>query len=60
MEEDELINLHFCLGVAIRNAFGLHKSDSELLAAFGVGIHPDDANGLIIKALWKRLQNGEE
>lgn len=58
-EEDELVEFHFCLGVAIRNAFGLHKPESELAAACGTGIHPDDASGVIIRALWERLQDGE-
>nr|WP_240618064.1 DUF6794 domain-containing protein [Methylomonas sp. Kb3] len=58
-EEDELVEFHFCLGVAIRNAFGLHNPGSELAAACGTGIHPDDASGVIIRALWGRLQDGE-
>ncbi|AMK76519.1 MULTISPECIES: DUF6794 domain-containing protein [Methylomonas] len=57
VEENELIEFHFCLGVAIRNAFGLHNPDSELLAACGTEIAPDDASVIIIKALWDRLQN---
>lgn len=51
MREDELIDLHFGLGLSIRNAFGLHESDSKLLADCGVE-HPDDAAGTIIKVLW--------
>ncbi|MDX8127985.1 hypothetical protein JWZ98_09950 [Methylomonas sp. EFPC1] len=58
-EEDELVEFHFCLGVAIRYAFGLHKPESELAAACGTGIHPDDASGVIIRALWERLQDGK-
>jgi hypothetical protein len=49
MQEEDLIALHFSLGMAIRNAFGLHKSDSKLLMSCGV-IHPDDASGVIIKS----------
>lgn len=58
-DEDELVEFHFCLGVAIRNAFGLHNPSSELAAACGTGIHTDDASGVIIRALWERLQDGE-
>ena len=54
MSEDELINLHFNLGMAIRNAFGLHDPDSKLLASCGVA-HPDDASVVIIKELWNKL-----
>jgi hypothetical protein len=58
-DEDELAEFHFCLGVAIRNAFGLHNPGSELAAACVTGIHPDDASGVIIRAFWERLQDGE-
>lgn len=56
MQEDELIQFHFSLGVAIRNAFGLHNPDSNLLSDCGAGIHPDDASQIIIRALWNQLQ----
>ena len=42
--EDELIDLHFSLGMAIRNAFGLHVQWSELLASCDV-MPPDEAWG---------------
>ena len=48
MTEDDLIDLHFSLGMAIRNAFDLHVPWSKLLASCGV-VHPDDASGVIIK-----------
>ena len=54
MQEDDLINLHFSLGIAIRNAFGLHNADSKLLASCNAS-HPDDASGAIMKALWEQL-----
>lgn len=54
MREENLINLHFGLGIAIRNAFGLHEPVSQLLASCGVA-HPDDASGIIIENLWLRL-----
>jgi hypothetical protein len=47
--------LHFSQGMAIRNAFGLHNSDSRLLASCDTVIHPDDVSGVIIKALWEQL-----
>lgn len=54
MHEDDLVDLHFGLGLAIRNAFKLHESDSKLLADCGVA-HPDDAAGTIIGELWRAL-----
>jgi hypothetical protein len=53
LQEDELINLHFSLGIAIRNAFGLHNSDSKLLTSCDTATHPDDVSEVIIKALWE-------
>ena len=55
MQEQDLIDLHFNLGMAIRNAFGLHEPGSQLLASCGV-VHPDDASGVIINELWRKLQ----
>ena len=57
LQEDDLIYLHFNLGMAIRNAFGLHNSDSRLLASCDTVIHPDDVSGVIIKALWEQLKS---
>ena len=55
LQEDDLINLHFSLGLAIRNAFSLHHADSKLLASCNSPIHPDDVSEVIIKALWEQL-----
>ncbi|WP_404356998.1 DUF6794 domain-containing protein [Methylotuvimicrobium sp. KM1] len=55
MPEDELIDLNFGLGLAIRNAFGLHESGSKLLSSCGA-THPVDASGVIILELWRALQ----
>ena len=55
MKEDDLFDLHFTLGLAIRNAFGLHEPGSKLLASCGTS-HPDDASGVIISSLWQVLQ----
>ena len=57
MEEDELIDLHFSLGIVIRNAFGLHDQDSQRLKSLGYFVHPDDASMSIIHALSKELAN---
>lgn len=54
MGENDLIDLHFSLGMAIRNAFGLHDANSKLFQACNVR-DPDDASEVIIKELWKKL-----
>ncbi|WP_235726482.1 DUF6794 domain-containing protein [Methylotuvimicrobium buryatense] len=54
MSEDELIDLRFGLGLAVRNAFGLHEPGSKLLSSCGTS-HPDDASNVIIKSLWRNL-----
>jgi hypothetical protein len=59
MQEEDLIDFHFSLGLAIRNAFGLHVPWSKLLASCGV-VHPDDASGVIIQALWRQLRASSE
>ena len=59
MPFDDLIDLHFGLGMWIRNNLGLWKADSALMKAIQAqtpGISPDDASMIIIKALWHRLQ----
>ena len=56
MAEDDLINLHFGLGQWIRNNFGLWAENPELMQATGAH-DPDDASGVIIKALWQQLQD---
>jgi hypothetical protein len=55
LREEDLIDLHFDLGLAIRNAFGLHEPGSKLLASCGVA-QPDDAADTIIQVLWRTLQ----
>jgi hypothetical protein len=61
MQKEDLINLHFGLGMAIRNAFGLHEKGSKLLASCDNtelcnSVHPDDASEMVIQALWRSLQ----
>ncbi len=69
LQEDELFNLHFSLGMAIRNAFGLHDADSKLLVSINKtmypgalynSVHPDDASGVIIRDLWEKLRPSDE
>lgn len=56
MREEDLIDLHFGLGMAIRNAFGLHEPGSQLLTSCGVA-HPDDASEIFVKMLWRELSD---
>jgi hypothetical protein len=69
MRKEDLVDLHFSLGMAIRNAFGLHEPGSKLLASCNNAIHPnasynathpDDASGVIIQALWIKLTQGTQ
>ena len=58
MPEEDLTDLHFSFGLAIRNAFKLYEPGSKLLASCGAA-HPDDASGVIINELWVRLRYGD-
>jgi len=53
--EEELINLHFGLGVNIRNKFGLWDENFELLITCGE-LDPDAASTIIIRTLWEKLR----
>ncbi|MDD2759924.1 MAG: hypothetical protein PHH11_06480 [Methylomonas sp.] len=55
MAEEDLCDLHFTVGLAIRNAW-LNPLDSYLRAACGT-YHPDDASHVIITKLWQALQS---
>jgi hypothetical protein len=55
MSQDDLITLHFGLGMWIRNNLGLWSGNRALLESTAVR-HPDDASGMIIEALWRRLR----
>ena len=60
MAEADLVTLHFALGLATRNEFGLWDGNTVLLAACGSpDMHPDDASMVIIRMLWEVLQTGE-
>lgn len=56
MKKDDLIQLHFGLGMYIRNNFGLWQGNQDLLNDCG-NVHEDDASGVIIEALWRALQS---
>lgn len=58
MPEEDLLDLHFTLGLAIRNAFRLHEPGNKLLIDCGT-VHPDDASQAIILELWRKLQNAD-
>ena len=55
MTQDELIDLHFGLGMGVRNAW-LSQEGSLLLKIICGKLHPDDASGVITRALWERLR----
>ena len=56
MQEEDLIDLRFSLGMGIQNAFVFHETGSKLLASWGV-VNPDDASRLIISELWRSVQS---
>jgi len=61
MSKDNLVDLHFSLGMYIRNSFKLWAGNSELLElcrslSGKEYLHIDDASLIIIKELWKKLQ----
>jgi hypothetical protein len=54
MHEEDLVNLHFSLGSAIRNAFGFWVPGSPLLTSCNA-MSPDDVSDQVIFELWKRF-----
>jgi hypothetical protein len=54
-KRDDLIKYHFNLGLWIRNNFGLWNGNYSLLTDCH-SKHPDGASGVIIEALWQKLQ----
>jgi hypothetical protein len=60
MDKDDLIELHFNLGMFIRNSFGLWGDNDALIKSCmkksGV-VDADPASSVIIKALWKKIRN---
>jgi hypothetical protein len=61
MSENDLIHLHFGLGMGIRNDFGLWTGNEALIESCRIkagkdDLHIDDTSSVIIKALWERLK----
>lgn len=54
--KDKLFRFHMGWGMGIRNAFGLWRGNGSLLQSCGEPIHPDHCSGVIIQAVWERLQ----
>jgi hypothetical protein len=52
--EDNLITLHFRLGMTIRNKMGIWSYSGE-----GFPSQPDDISSTIIESLWDKLRNDE-
>jgi hypothetical protein len=50
--EQDLMELHFSLGLAIRNGFELHRLDNRLVVKYGTA---DNASMQVIQQLWKKL-----
>lgn len=53
MTEEDLIGLHFGLGMWIRNHFGLWQGNESLMRDLK-GIEPDGASMTLIRAYWRR------
>ncbi len=56
--EDSIINLHFGLGMWMRNNWGLWKGSVLSKWFNGLGIfHPDDMSGIILTSYWRYLHH---
>lgn len=59
-DQDEMYNLHFGLGMGVRNYYGLWDPESPLHKWFhkelGV-VHADDMSGIIMEALWHKVKD---
>ena len=59
--DDDLIMLHHGYGMYIRNRFRLWGGNNDLLFACDpVKKHPDNASGVIINKLWKRVRENSD
>jgi hypothetical protein len=58
MTRDDLLSLHFGLGMWIRNNLGLWEGNHLLHEACG-GLSPDDASAVVIEAFWQHLRGLE-
>ncbi len=60
MDEADLINLHFSLGLSIRNKFLYPRNEQLLESCRFVSkdkyLHWDEAASVIIRELWQRLR----
>jgi hypothetical protein len=58
--EDDLVDLHFTMGLYVRNRFFYPRNDKLLESCREIEqdkfLHWDEASGVIIKELWKRLR----
>jgi hypothetical protein len=64
MDETDLVDLHFSLGIGIRNKF-LYPRNEKLLefcrqAAMDKYMHRDQASTVIIKKLWEKLKESHK
>ena len=54
--KEDMIQYHHGWGTGIRNSFGLWRGNEALLEDLGdKNMHPDDASGVIIKAVWQAI-----
>ena len=64
MDEDDLVDLHFSLGLGIRNKFLYPENEKLLESCRYVSkdkfLHWDQASAVIIKELWKRLKKSHK
>ena len=58
LPENGLISYHHDWGTRIRNDYNLWRN-TDLVKASGAQ-HPDDASGVIIKAVWQELRDAGE
>jgi hypothetical protein len=56
--EENLIMIHFGWAVNMRNEFGMWQGNEDLIESCGVA-NPDDASMVIVREVWKRLNNGQ-
>lgn len=54
LPKKDMIKFHFGAGMWVRNNFGLWKENKALLKDTGKE-HPDDASGVILDAVWERV-----
>ena len=64
MNEDDLVDLQFSLGIGIRNKFLYPRNEKLLESCRFVSkdkyLHWDQAPAVIIKALWKQLKKSHK